>query len=236
MPKYSEKNVLKIKKDVERFSKKLGTLNEKIKEANTDLANVRKIVEAYDETIKVKQDAILDLEKKHELTMQKFLQDKSLMIVGLNELEKDRINLVNKIKLLKEEVANARSEHNSEMAYLGSVGSTLKEDLSVIVDRIERGSELYNKIQKSKENLANAITNLKKNKSILEKKVLILDKEIGEKEGDVSHLLSEKERLADTLADIERREHDAKVMELRLSDEYLRVYKSLPNRRKKDVL
>jgi len=237
MSKYTEKDVLKIKRDIERYSGILTDLLNKVDEAEdsvkSKISDLNKMVGSLNLQIIQKQSSLDELQLEINNLENRFSQRKSKMISDINYLEEIYQKLKNRVIILRDENLKLDKEHADTQNYFASASKMINRDLTASFELLSKTKQERDQLEKEQARLLDSITKLSSERKLLEDKIDILDSEINDKSGNVESLFKERKQLLATLDEIKNRERDVRVLEHRLSKEYLVVYNSLPNRKTK---
>lgn len=215
MPKYTEKNVLKIKQDIQRYSVVLSDIAKQCEEKKGELIKAAAQADAESErAVRLGNQMAISLQT-HKAVMAD-LKDE------IESLKSDKSIIESQLSLWTRLLAETISK-------LQSVNKTKKDNF--IDSLIREGANLLLNITKKKEAEKIYLESLQKEKEVLEMNNSLLKKqELAVKE-KVESLNGQIEKKNLTLNDlekqkreIERRDYDSRVMEIRLSKEYQEVY------------
>jgi chromosome segregation ATPase len=221
MPKYSPINVVKIKKEIEKYSSELSLILSDIKISSNELENIRVLVRSEQEKVANLWD---DIAKKLAVTQkakQQLEQEISSLVNNRSILESN-INVLNNLLL---ETTKKLSEIPTKNTLLDSLIVESKKILETITRQKERKESELKVLMAEKEKLGVGISLMKDQESSIINKLEELNK-------SVSSLLKEKQSYTDLIEEIKKRDHNSKVMAQRLTEEYKQVYFS----RKKDAI
>lgn len=215
MPKYTESNVLKIKKDIQRYSVVLSDVVKQCEEEQTKLKRLR-------------QESEAEVERVNRLgnQMAMSIQARKVIIGDLNQeitnLRADKSVIESQLSLWTRLLA----ETIKKLQLINE-----KKDDSFLKSLVREGANLLLNMSKKKEAERIYLENLKKEKEVLELNNSILKKQETAVRNQVESLNTQIKSKNDALInlekqkqEIERRDYDSKVMAIRLTKEYQDVY------------
>jgi len=220
---YSEKNVVKIKKEISEKQKELTDWLDRIEKAKDEFKRIESIKkDNQDFLASFFQNKTEDLTKKKEVIEDVFLKN-SLIVERKKELETKLVLLLNAINNFE-----ATNDNDTFLASLINEAEKMVRNLHL---KITTDTEIQKQVSIKKENV---ITELTEKENKLLSQVNIAQNEIKNLNELVVKLSLEKQNLQSYIDKIKKREQTSKVMLFRLSERWLQHYKGLPF--KKDLL
>lgn len=223
--KYSEQGVVRLKRETERLSAEIHDLLEK-------KAQIEKEIPKKDEALEEKRRIFRDFD--------------DMVAVYFESKRNEERQLANRIKRLTEEAAKHASVLSvlrdgissfevpvpvTDFSYVEQVKTALKAHLDGLESSIESKEEEKKALENSYRDLSVVIDQLRSEKENLEPKLVKLKADIiagNDKNGKLGKAYIE---LQEKIVSIETRERESRVMQERLTPEYLAIYKSVPNSR-----
>ena len=226
MAKYSEKNVVAIKRDIAEKQKELYSIVNTIDECKKDLYLLNKQKVHFQFENSQENNSIVELiQKAHK----KIQEDKlSLMKekIRLEFLAKNQVKLANRVELLLTVISNLQDKQiSTDNTWIDSLKEETRKELQNLVLNVEIERKAKENIVKEKNQILSDLTFKEKE---LTENVNFLSEEVNQKNELLSKLKTENNALSEKIERIEKVEKTSKVMLRRLSNEWLKHYKGLP--------
>ena len=222
--KYSEENVVTIKRDLQSLSEQIVIANDVIDQKRRSLGILDAQVESQRSILARLTNSAATLIRNHNAHTFKIQND----VVFLEEQKRraeEGIRLAQGA-LVEEQKRNPLVPNT----YIGSVLKLLEREYKEIVSKVDIKRQELDKVKSSLSEIEARTDVLSGAEMSLIARISSLKEEEQQTSTRKSTIETELQSLATELESIRRREHDAKVMEARLSPEYLAVYNSLPRR------
>lgn len=229
MPKYSEVNVVKIKKDIQRASDELALA---VAWKNKVASEILELKSSFELQKKQSLNALEEIDN----SILKLSNEKDILISEINNLQSSKSQLQLEVELITQTVRDEIVKLNNiptEDPFLKSVQSNLEESLSNLLSKIDTSESDLKNLENKKNNISDVISKLSSRKEMLENKISALDVEAKEKGKNINDILEEKGRLQLQLDALSKREHNISVMEMRLTDDYQKAFARIPSRTNK---
>lgn len=224
MPKYSEKNVLQIKRDIQKVSEELRLINEekekvlreleifRLKSSEEKKINSEKIANAWiqagDDLKKVQEDR-----KNVEKEILRLSGEKTLLEYQVSSIKTSISELINKLTL-----------EEKNRAFIEKTIDETKKVLDFLCGKKVREETLIEQLSRQHVEFEKSISDLKIFEDKYKTNISDSEKVIEENRTRISKLLKERDALQGTLDDIEKREQAVWAMEQRLTPEYRKMY------------
>lgn len=229
MPKYTERNVVVIKRDIEKFSNELvciiGDIDKAKKEYKEILDTIERERGQLDRVIESKNTKLTQLAEE----VRKLHEEKAQTLKEIEGYGSEKFSLKRKIGLLTDLLNEAVGEL-SELPNTIFVDDLIRESKRVLEGVQKETFAEKEKLRHAQVNAASeqaALVALSEEKEILIKKITTLRTGEVVKKDELSRLQNELSRVEGRIETIEKRETDVRIMEERLTPEYKDFYKSV---------
>lgn len=224
MPKYSEANVITIKKDLQDISTQIGVAQKKLEAKQKESAQL-------DADILRKRKTILELGEQPEYHLSKYASLIKQMKSDIAKYSAHQERLLEGIRILKEGLKDINQiPEKQTFFFVNQVIDSLRTTLSFLDSQAKMKEQEVADLDARKAESEELNKELESQRADIQKNIQELTIELGLTDAKKKHAL---ELLIDAhkqIEHIEIRDHDSMVMQQRLSPEYQAAYKQIPHR------
>lgn len=229
--KYSEHHAVKLKQDIGRLTTTLNTLGDEKKARQAELARLNDSIALAEKDIRFKHDVVMTLDQQTVdlesafAVKEQALNEQFGVLVAKNKL------LEQKIQILQKEAELVEKQNRESERRQATEVKSAEKTIQSLSRRIEREQTAISKLEKLRDRLTEEIDSLEEERLTLDMSNIELDLTLQEKIQELVKLTTKEKEAQARLKDIESREHNVKVMEMRLTPEYKKIYQRRTNRR-----
>lgn len=226
--KYSEKNVLKIKQDIQRSSEELATINADIDFAKEDLSEIKREIERTKSVLEDERKKVGTIWDKIAKNLQisqatnARLTSENISLERQNNLVRSQVQVFS--ALLHETINRLSEVKDSSSGFLGELIKASKLMLESLYGQKKKEEQAVASLKNEHSRLESMVLLLEENRKAYEEKISSLQKALDSKQSELERVTVEKAKAESLIETIKRRDHDSRVMEMRLTEDYQKVY------------